>query len=228
MNKLIKNIFLILILNILIIVSCTQNKSPFGSSSKFSGSSGMFGFGRKELSPVELKPAEYARWIENKENGLYIIQQQGQYIYELQYQPVEYSVIMQERKEELPASLLKEEIKKRGDLQYYTFKMSNINGMGICSNKELNIDKKEIYLLSGMQNDFKIIEKGDTINCAMFHFETANNLIPYDLCVLAFEKVNKKIEDKIFLFRTDKYKKGWVKMEIKAENIKKIPKIKTI
>ena len=179
-------------------------------------------------SSRKLPPVEYVRWVEDEKNGLKIKQQDAPYTYELQYQPVEYLAVRQTKSLQISSSVLKAEMQKRGDLEYFTFKMWNEISRGILSDKELEIENKSSYLLSGLQNDMMLLSGQDTLQCVMLHFESANNLIPYDQCVLAFEPAADDKEDMIFLFRSDKYKPGWVRMTINRENIKKIPKLKTI
>ena len=180
------------------------------------------------LGKEKLSPVEYVQWIENKENGLKVSWKDEAYLYELQYQPTEYLVVRQTKSRQITSSALKEGVQKRGELLYFTFKMWNEKGRGILSDKNLEIENKNSYLLSGLQNDIMLLAGKDTVRCVMLHFESANNLIPYDQCVLAFEPVANDKEDIVFLFRTDKYKEGWVRMTVKRENIRKIPKLKTI
>ena len=184
-------------------------------------------FGNKK-EKEELMPVEYVRWVEDEKNGLRIRQQEGEYLYELQYQPLEYIVVLQERTGQIKASLLKEEMEKRGDLQYFTLKMYSGKGKGLLSDKELEAENKELYLLSGLQQEMMLSQADDTLRCLLFHFESSNNLIPYDQCVLAFEKPLDNKKDILFIYRTDKYENGGVKIPIKRENINKIPKLKTI
>ena len=176
----------------------------------------------------KLNPREYAGWIENEKKGLKVRRQQASYFYELQYQPLEYLVVIQERTEKIQKKVLKEELEKRGEFLYFTFKMSTEKGTGILSDKEIQFEDKDRYLLSKMQDDLMLLDGKDTLDCVMFYFEPSNNLIPYDQCVLAFEKPQRTKNDITFLYRTDKYLKGWVRMEIKRKNINKIPSLKTI
>jgi regulatory protein YycI of two-component signal transduction system YycFG len=176
----------------------------------------------------ELTPIEYVRWVEDKKNGLRITHQEGAFFYELQYQPLEYLVVMQERTEQIEASLLKEEMDKRGDLQYFKLKMYTEKGKGLLSRDELNIENKELYLLSGLQQEMMLLQAGDTLRCVMFHFESSNNLVPYDQCMLAFEEPSDSKTDILFIYRTNKYENGGVRIPIKRENINRIPQLKTM
>ncbi|MDR1729697.1 MAG: hypothetical protein LBR52_03450 [Prevotellaceae bacterium] len=197
-----------------------QQDSPVGANS-------FLDFFNKEPENKELTPAEYVQWVRDERNGLRVNRQEGAYTYEIQYQPVEYLVVLQERSEVIAASTLKEEAERRGDLLYFTFKMSSEKGKGILSDNDLVIENKDIYLLSGLQQDIMLAEGQDTLECVMLHFESSNNLVPYDQCVLAFEKPGNPASDFTFLFRTEKYAGGWVKIPIKRESINRIPKLKT-
>jgi hypothetical protein len=226
-----KIIFYILLL-IPLIISCKSSAAPTGKGSGQEGfrveSNSPFNFFNKKAEDRELTPIEYVQWIRDEKNGLKIRKQEGIYMYELQYQPVEYLVILQERSEEITASTLKKEMEKRGDLQYFTFKMSSTKGKGILSDEDLVIENKDIYLLSGLQQDIMLVEDQDTLKCVMLHFEASNNLVPYDQCVLAFEEPRNPKADITFLYRTEKYTGGWVEISVKRENINKISKLKTI
>ncbi len=230
-NKMNKKIIFYTLLLLQLIVSCkssTLSGKNNGQEDSDTETSSFFDFFSKEPDNRELTPVEYVQWVRDERNGLKISQQEDKYIYELQYQPIEYLVILQERSEEIKASTLKDEAEKRGDLQYFTFKMSSTKGKGILSDKDLFIENKDIYLLSGLQQDIMLAEGKDTLNCVMFHFEASNNLVPYDQCVLAFEKSENPESDITFLFRTQKYADGWIKIPIKRENINRIPKLKTV
>lgn len=217
----------VLILSICMI-SCHQKSQEKSQDGKYSQEDFL---DLPEEEPIEIKelsPVEYANWVENSKNGLKVKQQDGEFIYEIQYQPLEYLVVLQERKEQLEQSLLKQEIEKREGLNYFTFKLSTIHGTGIFSDKNIHMDNKDLYLLSGIQNDIKLLNGKDTLNCVMCHVELSNNLLPYDQCVLAFEKDEDSGNDITFLYRTGKYADGWIQLTVKRKDIKRIPKLKTI
>jgi hypothetical protein len=180
------------------------------------------------LGKEKLLPEDYVQWVENKENGLRIDMEDEPYMYELQYQPIEYLVVRQIRSPQITSAALKEGTQKRNGLLYFTLKMWTKDGKGILSDKNLIIENKNSYLLSGLQNDMILLAGSDSLHCVMLHFESANNLIPYDQCVLAFEKPKVEKENLVFLLRTDKYKQGWLKITVKKQDIKNTPKLKTI
>ena len=176
----------------------------------------------------ELSPARYAQWVENENNGLCVSSMDGDYKFSLQYKPIEYIVAMQQRKPEIAATLLTEEWEKMKDMQYFNFKISDGKGKAVFSSDKIEIEDRMTYLISGMKNDIYLLEGTDTLYCKMFHFENGNGLLPYDNCVLAFDKNEGEQLDKTFLFKGDKLGIDWVKLDIKAKDINRIPKLKTI
>jgi len=141
----------------------------------------------------KVQPATYAKWVENQENGLQQTKTVEDYIFSLQYKPIEYMVALQERTPQLHTTVLQREKQKMEGLQYFNFKLSTLS-----------------------------------LRCRMFHFEGANGILPYDNCVLAFDKNKNPKTDKTFLYRAEKLGLGWINMTIKAEDIQRIPQLKTI
>ncbi|MDR1680053.1 MAG: hypothetical protein LBR81_09820 [Prevotellaceae bacterium] len=178
------------------------------------------------LRQEALQPIDYVRWIENKDNGLKIDMEDSPYLYELQYQPVAYLAIRQTNNPQITPAALKQAIDNRGDYLYFSLKMQKQGERGILSDMDINSVNKNSYLLSGIQNDMFVLSGGDSLQCVMSHFESANSLIPYDRCVLAFEKPKDEKDDLVFLFRTDVYRRAWLRIPIKRENINKIPQLK--
>jgi len=176
----------------------------------------------------KVQPATYAKWVENKANGLHQTQITDNYMFSLQYKPIEYMVALQERTPKLPTTILQREKEKMEGLQYFNFKLSTLTGTSVSADKKTDFEDKTNYLLSGMQKDLFLLEGTDTLHCRMFHFEGANGILPYDNCVLAFDKNNNPDTDRTFLYRADKLGLGWIKMVIKAADINQIPQLKTI
>ncbi len=176
----------------------------------------------------KVQPATYAKWVENQENGLRQTQIVEDYIFSLQYKPIEYMVALQERTPKLQTNVLKREKEKMEGLQYFNFKLSTLSGNPALSNEKIDFEDKNRYLTSGMQKDLFLLEGTDTLQCRMFHFEGANGILPYDNCVLAFDKNEDNNKDRTFLYRADKLGLEWIKMTIKAEDIQRIPQLKTI
>jgi hypothetical protein len=175
-----------------------------------------------------LSPQEYAAWVEDPAHGLVITKDEKNYQFTLNYKPIEYIVALQLRKSEISTTLLKEETEKMKDMQYYTLRMSTKDGHPVFSDGGLNFPEKEIYLLSGIQQDICLLEGKDTIHCKLFHFEGANGLLPYDNCVMGFDKTAELKKDKTLLYKADKLGMDWVRITIKADDINRIPKLKTI
>lgn len=176
-----------------------------------------------------VSPASYAQWVENPKNGLKKSATVNNYIFSLQYKPVEYMIAMQERTPEISQEKLEAGKDRMGDMQYFNFKLSTTSGEPAFTNKKLEFNDKSRYLISEMQKDIFLLEDADTLYCKLFHFENANSFLPYDNCVLAFDKNEESIKkNKTFLYRADKLGLDWIEITIKADDIERLPKLKTI
>ncbi len=172
----------------------------------------------------KLQPVSYVQWIEDTNNGLRIDKEDKPYRYELQYQPPAYLALRQLGNQRITSEVLKEEIANRGDYLYFSLKMQTERDGSVLTG--IDMPDKSSYLLSGIQKDMFLLSGSDSLACIMSHVEPANSLIPYDQCLLAFEKPKDDKEDLVFLFRTDVYRKGWLTIPVKRENINKIPQLK--
>jgi len=180
------------------------------------------------LGCKNVSPMEYAKWVENEDNGLRKVTTEGDYIFSLQYKPLEYIVAMQERSPKLSGETLRKAREEMEGMQYYNFKISTRSGHPAFSNSKLEFEEKSRYLMSDMQRDMYLLEGKDTLHCKMFHFENASGILPYDNCVIAFDKLDATAQkDKKFLFHADKLGLEWLEITIAANDIKRTPKLRT-
>lgn len=177
---------------------------------------------------TEIPPAEYTRWVENQQNGLNKSVTKGNYQFSVQYKPIDYMIALQKRTLEIKKDELEREREKMAGMQYYNFKLSTVKGQPAFSSSDIDFSEKDRYLISGMQQDIFLLEGNDTLYCRMFHFEGANGILPYDNCVLAFDKSDKEDANKKLLYRANKLGLDWIEIIIRADDIKQTPKLKAI
>lgn len=177
-----------------------------------------------------LTPLEYALWVENPENGLQLKKEHEAFKFSLQYNPVDYTIVNEFQKEVLETEVLETERKLRNGLQYFTFKMSTSNNKAVFSGNSSIDDSVKNYLNYKIQDDFFLIEHGDTLPCKLFHYENTNGMTPHDAFVLGFEvhKNDSVVDDKIFLFKASIVDLNTIEMKIGKTALSKIPKIETL
>lgn len=216
--------FLSLIFILAIVSSCTRTKNHFVIDNNQPLS-------QKESAINELQPHDYVTWISNPENGLIKKQKVEDLSYSLQYKPADYMVCMEERKDNISANELSEKRKEYSELEYYDLKIEMEKGQGELLKHHIPIsssyEQRVNYYAFKMQKDIYMVSAGDTISCAMFHFERAYDIAPYSKFLLAFAKT-KNDKDKIIVFDDKIFNKGIFKFRFSQEEIKNIPTVKAI
>jgi len=189
------------------------------------------GCGKKSLLPID-----YISWIRDSENGLYQEKNIEKFIYSVQYEPIEYLVLI-ENKDSLEngEKYFKEKVAERTGLQYYLFNIKLNNSTANILKEELQDEaeyyKRIQYLLSEAQFDFKMIEGKDTLQCELYHFEQTYGLTPFISIVLAFKTTNSQnfegnyAANKTFIFDDKIYRNGKLKFTIDDKNINNIPNL---
>lgn len=177
-----------------------------------------------------LNPKEFIRWVESDENGLFGVKVIEGLEYKIHYRPHEYITLKSQlRDSSISADSMRNQL---GDLQYFTFQMKNLNGSnsplkcGLSSETEYY--DRIGYLSFGVQNDIKLIENGDTLNCVLAVFERNFNVAPTNTLSLAFES-KKPLElavTKEFVFNDKVFGNGPIRIIIDKENIENIPELK--
>jgi hypothetical protein len=189
-----------------------------------------------------LKPVEYVAWVEDMKNGLKVEKVIDDYIFSLQYKPLDYTVLKAERKPGVSEQELNKKVAEIADLQYFTFQISSKTGGGELLKSGINgkdeYEKRIQYFSSAMQNDIKLIDGKDTLPCVLFHFERTYNLTPYTNFDLGFEYgVEEKkarlahlpieYKSKTLLYNDHALNVRAVEVVVKNENLNKIPNLIT-
>jgi|GEM_PF-3822840 len=74
-------------------------------------------------SNKEVPPREYVRYVESPSNGLKIQQEVNGVRYELQYQPINYCVMLEKRSFSIPSEIFEQEHKRFEGLEHYSFRI---------------------------------------------------------------------------------------------------------
>ena len=141
--------------------------------------------------------------------------------FSVQYKPLEYIAIMEQRNnasEETVARRTKE-------LKGQSLKGEDVLKSGIQEEKEYY--NRLNYLSTFLKQDLYIIQGKDTLSPALYQFERNYGLAPYAIAVVAFEepdsthKYNKEfiIQDKVFTQQE-------LRLKFNQEQIKKTPTLK--
>jgi hypothetical protein len=184
-----------------------------------------------------LKPKEFVKYIEDQDNGISTEKIIGDISYSLQYKPYEYIAIKELKKEKINSDELAQKIDEIKGLQYFDFKISNLNMSEDILRKNLSneneFEQRIRYFSFEMQNDLKLIDCSDTLDCNLFHFERTYGLSSYTIFLLGFP-INNSVKigqvnlcNKTLLYIDKIFNQGKIFITIESDNIKNIPKIIT-
>jgi hypothetical protein len=178
-----------------------------------------------------LSPRELVRWVEKPENGLKAGKAINNYLFEAQYKPLDYIIAKEERKDELPATLVSDRKKALGnEMDYFNFRISTTEqGKDVISTfvKEDDPGTKEMvlkYLSYDIKDDFYLLDGQDTLKCLLFNHPPNYGLAPYLDFVMGFE--SRPGKDKRLVYDDKLLKTGTTQLTIKNENIIKTPTLK--
>ncbi len=156
-----------------------------------------------------LSPDSFTKWVENEDNGMHTHCVIGKIRYDLQYKPVEYVCLIENRNNSGNSDFAKRK-KELDGLQYYQLRISldksNADLMMNISSGDQDLYRRLSYLEFDFSNRIKLIEDGDSLPCALYHFQNYQGLAPYVDLVFAFRanpKDNKSartlfVDDTIF------------------------------
>lgn len=176
---------------------------------------------------VSLGTAEFINWVENPENGLVVEKKMNDLIFSVQYKPLAYEVLLQE-KQVLSETDLKLEMDSISDMQYFTFRIAAANGSDVQkyrSNGEQDYYARLEYFALQMQNDIVLVEGADTLPCLLYHYERTYGIDPRATFVMGFSDKKKSAYNKTLMFNDRAFGSGPVLLTIESSNLQMIPQL---
>src|SRR3954471_7951859 len=181
----------------------------------------------------KLLPKEYEAWVENPKNGLCVERKMNPLSFSIQYKPLEYIVI----KEEKSNSIMQSKINSRSNvlkkMQYFGLRIKTAEGgdiLAVNSPAEQEYLQRQNYLMNDFQNDIQLVDGKDTLACALFQAVGNYGLAPYIDFMMGFEtkdSIPKHIlNDKEVIVDDRVFGNGILKFIIKKEDINNTPEIK--
>lgn len=175
-----------------------------------------------------LSPNDYRSWVENKENGLWVAKELGDFEFSILYKPTEYIALLELNPDSINEQKIEKSRKDLGDMQYFTLKIKAKHGNDLLKTgveNDLQYFDRLNYLSAFMQEDIKLIEGSDTLPCKLFHMERNYGLAPYNNFVLGFA-ATKNENDKQVEIHDRVFGVGKVILKVSKEDIENIPQLK--
>lgn len=178
---------------------------------------------------VELSPIEYTKWCEDSDNGLVLSKTIGDFEYTAFYKPTEYIALTELDVESADKNAIESKIAELGDMEYFSFRIKSLKET--TELLKVNLESQEQYysrleyISFKMQNDFKLIDKADTLDCVLYHFERVYNLVPHATIVLGFPKRKSKSDLRI-VYEDKIFNNGNIIMTLQNKTLNALPKLK--
>ncbi len=178
-----------------------------------------------------LPPVEYAAWVADESNGLKVRRPAGDHQLALQYKPLEYLVVLEQKSQRLARERVARRIAELEDLQYFTLTLAERDPVRSAS--ETSSERPVHYFAFGMQADLALRDGGETLPCRLFHFEQSRPQPPFTF-VLGFplserqKQGDREPRDKTLIY--DARRLGGppaVELTVRARSIAALPKLRT-
>ncbi len=171
-------------------------------------------------SKSKLGKREFIDWVKNPSNQLNQTKTIGDIQLNIQYTPGAYLELIQDGASD-------------SKMQQYALEMV------VLSKKNSDIAKHNIstisdyearmqYMSFSMQNDIKLVDGDDTLDCKWFHFERGADIKPHRTWLLGFDKLQTTdSQTKVLLVDVSKLGAGIVKFKFDKNILTNIPTLKT-
>lgn len=169
--------------------------------------------------PVKFnEPEKLIAFIDDKKNGFIKSKTIGQITYDAILKPIDY-LLSQKRLEEKNNSLSKKDFE---DLQYFDLriKIEDFHKEFIKYDLESaeEYQQRVQYCAFNMQQDIKLIDGTDTLNCVLYHYERAFDVVPYGHFILGFEtRKSDLVNTKTIVFYDQLFNNGIIKFTFSPE-----------
>lgn len=170
------------------------------------------------------------KWVSDEANGLVQRVENESFMWEVHYQPLEYMIAKEAKKQELTKELYKTIKERKKGLQYFKIKIQSKQTGNILTNIPSMQEDNELrlqYFLNEFDKDILLIDGKDTLISRLFHFERNYGALNHNNVLVAFEDNNHRTDKKI-IFLDRVLGLGLQEIRFKKEDLEKIPTLKTI
>jgi hypothetical protein len=179
----------------------------------------------------ELYPAEYISWVDSPESSLSDKKIIGDYEFTVQYKPADYLALRELKHQEPTSALLAEKSKAYQSLHYFVFKIATIKHdkdiIKTVAQSPEDYQQVLAYFISGIKDDFTLLEGDDTLACKFQTFERTYNIEPYTTFIVAFDREPKDPQNLTFIYDDKILGCGPVSLKFDKSILTSIPTIKT-
>lgn len=208
-------------------VSCSEKATMQNKTETFSNDPV-----EKNYSEIILSPGEYIQWFKSDENHLRKAQTVNGIQYTLEYRSPEFVALLQEQNENITKTELDSVMQDFSDLLQFRLLIEVPGSQQEFLKHNLSADAdyeaRVKYYAFDMQKDITLkTEQGDSIPCAMYHFERTYNVSPSCVFLLGFVSVNTNEKMEITIYDKEIGKEK-IRFVFDPQELKNIPQLKTL
>lgn len=174
-----------------------------------------------------MNPASYVQWVEDPANGLRIMKDTRDYLFDLQYKPPPLIALKEQANDQINQFAFQKALSELQGLRYFDLRISRKDGLELleaAKSAEKDIQQISNYLAGDMQYDFVLTAGNDTLPCLLFHTEAGGGVSPVKTFLLAFDTLFAHTNRDLNLVYTDWLLGcGDISFTIKKENLHNIP-----
>lgn len=199
---------------------------------------GIFTSGSKQ--PEYKEPMDYAAWVQDTLNGLFVDRIVDGVGYSVQYKPISYVMLQDLGLEGVKKHKMDSLYSNYSGYQYITLKIKNLS-----SNKELlkfrvsseqEYQNRIYYCSFNIPQDIILVSGNDTLTCVTHLFERVYGIAPEATFLFAFDmpeeerialktKKDFNYEDKTIILRDRLFQNGIIKFTISKEALNNMPEL---
>lgn len=169
----------------------------------------------------ELSVQEFDAWMRDYDNGLHVKKESGHYLFEVQYQPVEW-IVSQQHDFSSEDEYLKL-VRNQSNLQRYILTVSLKDKNADFINQQVNdlAEKQQLlyYFSYRFQDDVHLEESKRSFPCALYHFERSSDLKNSRTFVLAFEATNEDTKESEIVIESPLFGASPIRIKVTKNNL---------
>lgn len=173
---------------------------------------------------TRLDPESYIKWLRDYDNHAHTKITNDEFVFDVQYQPSEYVLLMRGVKA-ASRNAITQELQKLSDIQYYVLTLSTISKVDLIRygvNSEVERQQKQYYLSYNFQNDVTLEENGHTLPCVLFHSEQSAGVDGGRTFILGFENSSKNSQEAKLVISSQLFGSLPIKISVKKSNIPQV------
>lgn len=171
-------------------------------------------------------PKEYVQFVRSEEGGLKQFVKKGNFTFEIQFKPLDYVALMEQKDKATFATISKRK-KELNGLQYYNIKIQSNHGENVLKSgisEEKEYYNRLNYLSTFLKQDVRIIQGTDTLKPVLYLFERNYGLAPFCNSVIAFQEPDSAyINKKNIIINERAFIKEELRFTIEEKDLKNIP-----